>query len=73
MPEYRFLLFLASRPYHAFSIKQILAAVNEGPSPPDPPITESSLRDLVRRLRDKLGFFWDFVQPVPYIGYRFKP
>jgi hypothetical protein len=23
-------------------------------------------------LRDKLGFFADYIQTVPYIGYRFK-
>ena len=36
-------------------------------------ITEESLADHVRSLRDKLGFFHDYVQKVPYIGYRFKP
>ncbi len=71
--EYRFLLFLASRPYHAFSIKQIVTAVNESRGDADPEIREETLRDLVRSLRDKLGFFWDFVQAVPHIGYRFKP
>ncbi len=69
--EYRFLLFLAQRPYHAYSTKQILRALNEGQD--DAEVTEASLRELVRGLRDKLGFFWDFVQVVPYIGYRFRP
>ncbi len=71
--EYRFLLFLASRPYHAFSVKQIVTAVNETREETDPEVSEETLRDLVRSLRDKLGFFWDFVQVVPHIGYRFKP
>lgn len=68
--EYRLLVFLAKRPYYAFSVRQILRGINvEG----EPETTEKSLRDLVRGLRDKLGFFWDFVQAVPSGGYRFKP
>ncbi len=69
--EYKFLTFLAQKPYHAFSKREILNELNDGTLPEDQ--TEESLRSLVRSLRDKLGFFWDFVQPVPYIGYRFKP
>ncbi len=71
--EYRFLLFLAKRPYHAFSTKEILQAVNVDVEVDEVPVSEQSLRLLVRSLRDKLGFFWDYVQVVPYIGYRFRP
>lgn len=68
--EYRFLLCLAQRPYHAFRVREVLEAVNQGD---EPEITEEALRALVKSLRDKLGFFWDYVQHVPYIGYRFRP
>ncbi len=68
--EYRLLVFLAKRPYYAFSVRQILQGIQ---AEDEPEMTEKSLRDLVRSLRDKLGFFWDFVQAVPGGGYRFKP
>ena len=68
--EYRFLLCLAERPYHVFSPRQVLKAINDGP---EPQLQEDQLRPLMRSLRDKLGFFWDFVQYVPNMGWRFKP
>ncbi len=68
--EYRFLSLLARRPYHAFSTRQLLKAVNAGD---EADITEENLRILVRSLRDKLGFFWDYIQHVPNVGWRFKP
>ena len=68
--EYRFLLCLAERPYHVFSPRQVLRAINDGP---EPKLEQENLRTLMRSLRDKLGFFWDFVQYVPNMGWRFKP
>lgn len=68
--EYRLLVFLAKRPYHAFTYRQILKGINVETQPD---INDEALRDIVRSLRDKLGFFWDFVQAVPNVGYRFKP
>ena len=35
-------------------------------------VTEETLDRHVMTLRDKLGLFSDYVQTVPYIGYRFK-
>ncbi len=67
--EYRLICFLASRPYYPFTPQQIVSGVNQE----DALITEESLADHVRSLRDKLGFFHDYVQKVPFIGYRFKP
>ena len=63
--EYRFLLCLAERPYHVFSPKQVLRAINDGP---EPQLKQENLRSLMRSLRDKLGFFWDFIQFVPNLG-----
>jgi DNA-binding response OmpR family regulator len=67
--EFRILSFLAARPYHAFTRRRIAEAVSR----PERPVTEESLDEHILGLRDKLGFFRDFVQSVPYIGYRFKP
>ncbi len=67
--EHRIVTFLASRPYHAFTPEEIVAHVNEQ----QPTIGLSALREHVISLRSKLGFFRDYVQSVPYIGYRFKP
>jgi DNA-binding response OmpR family regulator len=66
--EYRILRFLASRPYHAFTPRDIVRAVNTESQP----VTEGTLRGHIQSLRAKLGFFADYVQTVPYIGYRFK-
>ncbi|MCO6454901.1 MAG: helix-turn-helix domain-containing protein [Pirellulaceae bacterium] len=66
--EYRILAFLASRPYHAFPRRRIVEAV----STRDEPVTDTTLDQHIASLRDKLGFFRDYVQSVPYIGYRFK-
>ncbi len=67
--EYRLICLLASRPYYPFTPLQIISGVNRD----DDLITEESLAEHIRRLRDKLGFFHDYVQKVPFIGYRFKP
>ncbi len=66
--EYRILNFLSNRPYKAFTRRQIVAAV----STDSHPVTEESLDGFVMSLRDKLGLFSDYVQSVPYVGYRFK-
>lgn len=68
--EYRLICLLASRPYYPFTPQQIIAGVNRDD---DDLITEETLAEHVRSLRDKLGFFHDYVQKVPFIGYRFKP
>jgi len=66
--EYRILELLASKPYHAFTPRRIVEAVTT----PTHPVTEETLRDHIASLRDRLGFFSDYIQSVPYIGYRFK-
>ena len=66
--EFRILAFLASRPYRAFTRRRIVEAV----STQHEPVTDSTLDQHITSLRDKLGFFRDYVQAVPYIGYRFK-
>ena len=62
---------LSSRPYHAFSTAEVIAAANS--AAPTPPVTEANLQDHIFALRRNLGFFADYVQSVPHIGYRFKP
>ena len=66
--ESRILLFLASRPYHAFSRRAIADAV----SSEQEPVREETVDRHVDSLLDQLGVFHDYVQSVPYIGYRFK-
>ncbi len=66
--EFCILKFLASKPYHAFTPRRIVEAV----STESHPVTEETLRNHILSLRAKLGFFADYVQTVPYIGYRFK-
>jgi DNA-binding response OmpR family regulator len=66
--EFHILLFLASRPYHAFTRRSIAAAV----STDEIPVTEDSVDGHVASLLQQLGVFHDYVQSVPYIGYRFK-
>jgi DNA-binding response OmpR family regulator len=68
--EFQILLFLASRPYHAFTPKQIANAVaaelKTGP-------LEPSVLDVhVANLREQLGVLSDFVQTVPGVGWRYK-
>ena len=71
LTEYRLILFLANRPYYAFSREQIIAGV--GPSEDGQLLATEEIGELIQSLRDKLGFFRDFIQTVPHIGYRFKP
>jgi DNA-binding response OmpR family regulator len=66
--EFRILLFLASRPYHAFSRRSIADAVGSEQDP----VREETVDRHVASLLDQLGVFHDYVQSVPYIGYRFK-
>lgn len=66
--EFRIMVFLAGRPYHAFTPRQIAEAA----STPDAPVAEAAIEAHVATLRDQLGLFHDFVQVVPGVGYRFK-
>lgn len=66
--EFRILLFLASKPYHAFTRLSIADAVTSEQNP----VVEDTVDQHVASLLDQLGVFHDYVQAVPYIGYRFK-
>jgi DNA-binding response OmpR family regulator len=66
--EFRILRFLAAKPYHAFTPRQIVQAV----ATEEHPVTEAELSGHIASLRAKLGLFSDYVQSVPYVGYRFK-
>jgi DNA-binding response OmpR family regulator len=66
--EFRILMFLAARPYHAFTRRHIAEAVTTARQP----VAEETLDRYIASLRGKLGMFRDYVQSVPYIGYRFK-
>lgn len=66
--EYRILTFLSARPYRAFSRRRIARAVSTARHPLD----EEAVDHYVACLRDQLGFFRNYVQTVPYVGYRFK-
>lgn len=67
--EFRIIRFLAGKPFKAFRREQIVDAVNTQENP----VTDETLDYHIRELRGKLGIFSDFVQTVPYIGFRFKP
>ena len=66
--EFQLLNFLSQHPYKAFTRSQIAEAITSDAHP----VTEDSLDGHVMTLREKLGLFSDYVQSVPYIGYRFK-
>jgi len=66
--EYSILRLLAARPYRPLSKARIAAAVSSDHLP----VTEESLSGHIKILREKLGFFRDYIQFVPYMGYRFK-
>jgi DNA-binding response OmpR family regulator len=66
--EFRILAFLAATPYRAYTRRRIAEAVGTDRFP----VLEDSLDSHIASLRDKLGFFCDYVQAVPYVGYRFK-
>ncbi|RIK75904.1 MAG: hypothetical protein DCC67_14660 [Planctomycetota bacterium] len=67
--EFQIMLLLASRPYHAFTRREIGHAVGAE----DDPLSEAAVDDYVGSLRDQLGVFHDYVQTVHGVGYRFKP
>jgi DNA-binding response OmpR family regulator len=66
--EFRIMLLLSSRPYHAFTRRQISDAVGAESHP----LSEDLVDAYIASLRNQLGVLNDFVQSVPYIGYRFK-
>ena len=67
--EFHILLCLASRPYYAFTRRQIADAVAHDAALV---IDESNIDGHIATLRDQLGVLRDFVQTVPYVGYRYK-
>lgn len=65
--EYRILRFLAARPNQAITGRRLADAV----STVNHRVTEATLGRHIHALRGQLGFFSDYIQSVPYIGYRF--
>jgi DNA-binding response OmpR family regulator len=68
--EFQILLFLASRPYHAFTRKQIAQAVAKELK--TLPLNQVTLDEHIANLREQLGVLSDFVQTVPGVGWRYK-
>jgi len=66
--EYRIFEFLSRRPNQALSHSRIASAVSTAGQR----VTEESLSMYITSLRSRLGFYSDYIQAVPYIGYRFK-
>jgi Response regulators consisting of a CheY-like receiver domain and a winged-helix DNA-binding domain len=66
--EYRILKLLASRPNQVFTPRRIAEAVSSASQS----VTPETLYRYVTSLRSQLGFFSDYIQTVPYMGYRFK-
>lgn len=66
--EYRILAFLSAQPYRAFTRRRIAKAVSTERFP----LSEETVDHHIECLRDQLGFFRNYIQSVPYIGYRFK-
>lgn len=66
--EFRIFQFLASRPNQAVSHQRIAAAVSTRRHQ----VTVETLSEFIHSLRGHLGFYSDYIQSVPYIGYRFK-
>jgi DNA-binding response OmpR family regulator len=66
--EYRILAFLSQRPNQAITRERLAAAVTTSRHR----VTAESLGRYIHSLRDQLGFYSDYIQSVPYIGYRFK-
>ena len=66
--EYRILRFLASRPNQAITGRRLADAASSAGHR----VTEAMLGRHIHALRGQLGFFSDYIQSVPYIGYRFK-
>jgi len=68
MVEFRIFEFLSRRPNQAFTRSRIAQAVSTGAQR----VTAESLTRYIASLRGNLGFYSDYIQAVPYIGYRFK-
>jgi len=68
MVEYRIFDFLSRRPNQALSPSRIAQAVSTASHR----VTEETLGRYVASLRGQLGFYSDYIQAVPYIGWRFK-
>jgi DNA-binding response OmpR family regulator len=68
MVEFRIFEFLSRRPNQAFTRSRIARAV----STTSHRVTEETLGSYVASLRGQLGFYSDYIQAVPYIGWRFK-
>ncbi len=66
--EFRILTLLVTKPYHAFTRRRIAEAASTNSHT----VTEESLGRYIRSLRDQLGFYSNYVQKVPFVGYRFK-
>lgn len=66
--EFRILQFLAANPYRAYSRQRIAEAVSTSKEP----VAADAVPAHIRSLRSQLGFSADYVQRVPYLGYRFK-
>jgi DNA-binding response OmpR family regulator len=66
--EYRILVFLAAKPNQAFTRRRIAEAVSTNGQR----VSVESLGGHIHSLRGSLGFYSDYIQSVPYIGYRFK-
>ncbi len=66
--EFRILQFLASRPNQALSPQRIAKAVSTRRHA----VTTDTLAAFIHSLRGHLGFYSDYIQSVPFIGYRFK-
>jgi len=66
--EFRILVFLASKPYLPFSQQSIAEAVTTERLP----VSADTVDQHIACLREQLGFFRDYVQTVPFMGYRFK-
>ena len=67
--EFRIFCFLSAKPYKPFTRRQIVDTISSSKAD----VSADTIDGHVRSLRDKLGIFSDFIQTVPYIGYRFKP
>ena len=67
--EFRIINLLSKKPYRAFPRQEIIQYITTDQTP----VTDETLDEHIRTLRDKLGVFSDYIQTVPYIGFRFKP
>lgn len=65
--EYRILRFLSARPNEACTRRRIAEAVSTAKYF----VSEENLGQHIHSLRGQLGFYSDYIQAVPFIGYRF--